>query len=496
MPPQVDYAKLAAQHGGKPVPVDDLDALAAELGGAVEAAPAQAPPAMMAETPERGWSDTAVDVATGAAKGISNTVLGGIQAINKYVPGVRQASDAVQRVAFGDVVPAQALMEGARRELRPTNTPQKVGYYGEQTAEFFAPTGVVGKLGKAAEVAKAGALSLAQSGGDPASAGVSAALTAAIPAAGGLKTVAAAKLKEGAAKEMAQALGATKEWAKAEAAKLAPQMLKRGVGGSREAMLSTAKATAARVGSQLDDAYKLAAQAGETVPADIVTGNVQLVRDALQIQNAAGKRVTIPGTEGVVAKLDELAEFVQTLGPDIPVDKAAHVKRTWDAIVSKAGLFGPKATANATDSANAWAIREASNSFRELLNSNPSIAALNKEAAFWTGLKNVLKETQKRTQAQAGTGLVQAGTGGAGAVIGAMSGDSNSERAMNAVIGGLAGRQLVKLVQSPAFRTQVSGPLKQQLADALGSQSTGRIAGAVQRIIASMPAQMRPEFAQ
>ncbi|HEX7932539.1 MAG TPA: hypothetical protein VF573_05610, partial [Paraburkholderia sp.] len=302
-------------------------------------------------------------------------------------------------------------------------------------------------------------------------------------------------LETGARKEMAQALGATKEWAKAEAAKLAPQMLKRGIGGSREAMLNTAKATAARVGGQLNDAYRLAAEAGETVPADIIAGNVQLARDALQVKNAAGKRVTIPGTEGVVQKLDELADFVQSLGPDIPVDKAAHVKRTWDAIVSKAGLFGPKATASSTDNANAWAVREASNSFRQMLNTNPDISSLNKEAAFWTGLKNVLKETQKRTQAQAGTGLVQAGTGGAGALIGAMSGDSTTDRATKAVIGGLAARQLTKLIQSPAFRTTVSGPMKQQLADALASDSAGRILGATQRIIASLPAQLRAQFA-
>lgn len=475
MPPPVDYDKLAAEHGGKAVGLD-YDALAA----AALRQDAQALPVS-----DRTWGDTAADVALGAAKGIGNTVYGLGKIVHDYTP-IGRLSDAIQPGAFDEV--------NKPPELTPTNTPQRVGQGLEQVGEFFLPTGASGKIAKAAEVGKAGLLTLAQSG-SPSAAGVSGALTAVLPGAG-VAQKAAGALERGAQKEMAQALGATKEWAKAEAAKLAPQMLQRGVSGSREAMLNTAKATAERVAGNLNDAYAAAAAAGDTVPSTIIAGNVQLARDALQVRNAAGARVTIPGTETVVAKLDELADFVQSLGPDIPVDKAAHIKRTWDRIIDKAGLFGPKATASATDNSNAWAIREASDSFRDLLNTNPDIAALNKETAFWTGLKNVLKETQKRTQAQAGTGLVAAGTGGAGAIVGAMSGDSMQDRMTKAAIYGVAGRQLTKLVQSPAFRTTITGPMKQQIAAALASDSAGQLMGAVQRAIASLPAQMRTEFAQ
>jgi hypothetical protein len=442
------------------------------------AAQAQQP---AAPEPERGVVGTALEVGKGAAKGVGNTLYGFGKLAHDYTP-LGRLSDAVAPGAFEGAPPAI---------LEPTNTPQKVGYYGEQVGEFFLPTGVAGKLGKAAEVAKSGLLTMAQ-GGTPAAAGASAAITAAVPGGAALKKAGGA-VKVGAEKEMAQALGATKEWAKSDAAKLAPQMLQRGVRGSREAMYAQARDAAQLVGRELDDAYKSAAQAGEAVKGDIVRGNLQLTRDALTVRDAAGKASAIPGTEGVLSKLDELDTFVESLGPDIPVDKAAHVKRTWDQIVSKAGLFGPKATASATDNANAWAIREASSSFRQLLNSNPTIADLNKEAAFWTGLKGVLKETQKRTQAQAGTGLVAAGTGGAGAVIGATTGDGGID---NAIIGGLAGRQLVKVLQSPAFRTSVAGPLKDKLADALASGSAERISAAIGRITASMPGQMQPEFAR
>lgn len=427
---------------------------------------------------------TAKDVALGATKGLGNTVYGLGKVVHDYTP-IGRISDAIQPGAFEPAAKPP--------ELEPTNTAQRIGHGAEQVAEFFLPTGLAGKAGKVAEVAKAAGLTLAQSG-SPASAGVSAALTAAIPGASGINKMSDA-FERSAQKEVAQALGATKEWAKSEAAKLAPQILKRGIGGSRQAMLDTAKATAKRVGGNLNNAYEAAAKAGDTVSANIVAGNVQLARDALMATGPSGGKVVIPGTERVVSKLDQLADFVVAQGPDIPVDKAAHIKRTWDKIVSKAGLFGPKATASATDNADAWATKEAANSFRDLLNTNPDIAALNKEAAFWTGLKNVLTETQKRTQAQAGTGLVAAGTGGAGAVAGALSGDSTSERATNAIIGGIAGRQLTKLLQSPAFRTQVTGPMKMMIADAFASGSATQVAGATQRVLAALPAQLRSQFA-
>lgn len=434
--------------------------------------------------PEHTMLDTAKDVALGAAKGLGNTVYGLGKIVHDYTP-IGRISDAIQPGAFDEA--------NKPPELTPQNTAQRIGQGAEQVAEFFLPTGAAGKMGKAAEVAKAGLLTLAQSG-SPAAAGVSSALTAAIPGASAASQ-ASNMLERSANKEVAQALGATKEWAKSEAAKLAPQILERGIGGSRQAMLNMAKEATRRVGSNLNDAYEAAAKAGETVAAPVIAGNVQLARDALMATGKAGQRVVIPGTERVVSKLDDLANFVLEQGPDIPVDKAAQIKRTWDRIVSKAGLFGPKATASATDNADAWATKEASNAFRDLLNTNPDIAALNKEVGFWTGLKKVLTETEKRTQAQAGTGLVAAGTGGAGAVVGAMSGDSTSDRATKAILGGLAGRQLTKLVQSPAFRTQVSAPLKQALADALASGSAGSVAGVTQRIVAALPAQVRAEFA-
>lgn len=434
---------------------------------AQEPPPEPEQPGMMSRAAE-----TVADVAIGAGKGALNTV-GGLGQMARKIPGVSSLD---------------RLMTPIPINTTPENTAQRIGFGAEQVGEFFVPiAGVAGKAARAADIAKSGVLTMAQ-GGSPAAAGTSAALTAATPAlvkAGGKAASAiSGRLGRSAEKTMTQALGATKEWAKVEASKLAPQMLDRGVRGSRAAMLKQAKAVTAEVGDRLDDAYRAAAEAGDAVSGTEIRGAIQIARDALKVKSADGARVAVPGTERAVQKFDELDEFVRTLGDDIPVDKAAFIKRTWDRLVSKAGLFGPKATASATDNADAYAIREASGAFRELLNRNPSIESLNKELSFWTGLKTVLKETEKRTQSQRG-GLTDAIRGTGGAVAGAMVGGP-----VGAGVGQLATQQLSKALNSPWFKTTAAGPFKQALANALASGNAERINRAAARMAAAVPSQL------
>lgn len=435
--------------------------------------------AATAPAPERTWADTAKDALGGVRAGIANTVYGGGDIIRR--------ATGMERII--DTPEVKAAM------TPPASTAGKVGMAAEQIGEFFLPTGLAGTAGKVAEVAKAGALTAAQTGGNPTATAASAGLTAAVPVAGALASKASGALKESAANTMANALRATKEWAKDESAKLAPEMLKRGIGGTFRSMRTLARETAAKVGANLEDAYKAATAAGETVPGDVVRGNIQLASDALHVVGQNGKRIPLPGHEAAIGKLAELDDFISKLGPDIPVDKAAYVKRAWDQIVSSAGLYGNKATAPASEKAQAWAYREAANSFREMLNTNPTIEALNKEAAFWIGLRNVLDATKLRKVGQTG-GLIRAGGAAVGAGVGGMTGDSASERGVNAVLGGLAGQKFIELMQSPLFMSKVSAPLKNALADALASGDTGRIRGAVARITASAPAQLATGMAR
>lgn len=466
--PQIDYAKLAEQ--ARKSSGVDYAALAEQARG--RTTPKTEPP--------QGRRTMIEDVAIGAAKGVGNTVFGLGKMVHDYTP-IGRVSDAIMPGAFDQRPP----------EIQPTNAAQKAGFMGEQIGEFFLPTGAVSRVGKAvAELGKSGLATMAQTG-DPTTAGVSMAITAAVPGTGRLIS-AGRKLAQGAEKTVAQALGATKEVHKATAAKIAPEMLRRGVGGSRAAMAEQAEAGLASVGPKIQAAEQAAVHAGKTVPGNVVRGELQFAQEGLMVPNAQGVMVAVPGSEAVVRRLGKLDHFVASLGDDIPFDKANHIKRAWDRIVSKSGLYGPKATATATDNAAAWATREGASAFRKLLNeASPDLAALNKEYAFWKGLKDVLKATEARTQAQSG-GLVSSIGGVTGAASGFASGDSLGDSVEKALIGGVAGRQVIKLLQSPTWRTKVSAPLKFKLSEALASGKADQIQQTARHVIESLPSQFRP----
>jgi len=430
------------------------------------------------DAPSQGLHDYGI----GAEKGIQNTIIGLGEMVHR-IPGVSRAVDAL----YGDPgLSARAFAEG-RRSTTPSNTGERVGFATEQIGEFFVPGTGAAKLSVA--VPKAVAHTYAQSG-DATTAGLSGALTAVTPAIVRGAARAAGALREGAQKNVVQALAPTKEWAKTEARRIAPEMLERGVKGSRASMLEQAREQTRAIGQQIGATIDDAAKQGTTIDGLAARGYITQARNTLLTTDAKGNPVPIEGAQAAVRQLDRLTNFVEGLGDDIPIDRAHAVRKTWDRIVSKAGLFGPKATASSTDNAKAWAIREGSGGFRNLLASaRPDLAKLNQEYSFWKGLQNVLTETEKRTQSHTG-GLIASGTGGAGAIVGAMSGDSMSDRAQNALLGGLAGRQLVKLIQSPAWRTTVTAPMKNMLADALASGQTGPLLSAMGKISAALPSQV------
>lgn len=412
------------------------------------------------------------DVAIGAAKGVGNTVFGLGKMVRDYTP-IGRLSDAIMPGAFDQRPP----------EITPSNTAQRIGFAGEQIGEFFLPISALAKAGTAGQVARSVGQTMAQTG-NPMDAGISGAVTAAVPGASAALKVSKG-LRQSAEKSVAQALGATKEWAKADAAKLAPEMIQRGVKGSREAMLEQAKAQAKTIGQAMDDVITDAAGRGTIVDGNVARQSIQAAKTSLMTPNG-GRPIPIEGAQSAIAKLDRLDKFVAKIGPAIPIEDAQRIKTAWDKIVSKAGLYGPKTTASATDNAEAWAIREAASSFRKLIaDASPDMAALNKEFAFWGGLRNVLKETQKRTQAQRG-GLIDSIQGTGGAVAGAMVGGP-----LGAGAGQIITQRLSALVSSPWWKTSVSAPLKDGLADALASGHTGKVLDAMRKIGAAMPAQAR-----
>lgn len=436
--------------------------------------------------PERGLLGDALEYGKGIVKSGLGVVEQGGNLIRDYVPGMKALENATGAYVDTNINTA------------PTNTPQTLGKLTGDVAQFFVPTSrIVGTTGKVAELAakygrtaeavKAGGIAAMQGAG-PVGAGVTAGLTAVMPGGGAVKRLSSA-LEEGAEKRMAQALGATTKPLKKTASELAPGMLERGVKGSRAAMLEQAEAQTAAVGQQLGDDIARLAQSGATASGDAIRQRIAQASQGLMTTNAAGEAVAIEGMQPVLKQLGKLDEFVASLGPDIPFDKAARLKTAWDRIVSKAGLYGPNAAAKATDNAKAWAFREGATGMRRAMEEggDDAYAALNKEYKFWKGLRDVLSATQQRTQSQTG-GLIAAGAGGVGGFLLTDSNDSLGERFAKVGLGVAASRKLVQLLQSPAYRTTISAPLKKKLADALATDSATGIYMAGRSILQAMPA--------
>jgi hypothetical protein len=168
-----DWEAIAAQLGGQMTtpPADDWESVAAELGGTVADEPKERSLARQFADEFKANMGIGADMAIGAAKGAGSTVFGLGKLVRDYTP-IGRISDAIQPGAFNQ----------KPEELTPTNTAQQVGYVGEQMGEFLVPAGAAGKLTKAAEIGKAGALTAAQ-GGTGTESAVAAGVSAVLPGA-------------------------------------------------------------------------------------------------------------------------------------------------------------------------------------------------------------------------------------------------------------------------------------------------------------------------
>jgi hypothetical protein len=516
MPDQTLAQRVRAKYPGAYDDMDDQQlesAIKAKYPGVYDDLPTTQAGASKPEQGQPGVlaraADAAGDVAVGAAKGLGNTVVGLGDLAYRYLPGVKQASDAVQRAVAGDVVPAGQLFQGAREAVKPTNTAQRIGYGAEQVGEFFAlPAGTGGLVAKGVtQGVGSGLLSKAQ-GATTGQAGAAGAIGAVLPAAGAATGHLVKPLKESAQRGVQKALGGTKERFKAIGEKVAPEFLERRVGGvtgkSRPALLEEARANARAAGQQIDavlqqaggratdskpivDALedaKNAFQQIRTVTAGELRTNPHLAQSAKQIAPGLFEATVVLDTRAV-RQLSQLQQTITDLGRFPTVDQLVAVRRVWDKVVDQAGGYAQRAKGAIgvplKDQAEAAVKREATTAIRKVLAQEvPELTAVNKEFAFWKSLQDVLVQTQKRTAPQRG-GLGKTIVTSAGAVGGFASGEGVGDKVENALIYGTLANRLDKVFTSPRWRL-VSANLKNSLADAIASGKADRIHYAVSRL--------------
>lgn len=452
-----------------------------ELQTGQSSAPAQSP------ADERG---VIANVGVGVLKGAGQTAanLGGLV---HRIPGVSRAIDAL----YGAPGLSQQAFREANTYLEPTGAAQRTGKVGEQIAEVLIPgkaisgaataaaARVPAALARSASVgveALGGAGLAAAQGGNPIVGGL---VGAAAPVLGDAVSALPTSLRESAEKQVGQALGATKERFKAMAERITPEMLRRGLRGSRESLQLQAADAAEAAGQQIDQALQaFGAQRATTQP---VIEALERSKDAFRTTTPAG--ATVVYEPRAVKQLEGLQKVITDLGPDASVEQLVAVRRAWDKVVDQAGGFSHRAGGAIgvplKDQSEAWAKREATGAIRKLLDAEvPQLTALNKEFAFWKSLDDVLTQTMKRTTPQ-GPGLGRQVAEAAGQAVGGALGSGGGPGPAVAGaygLGKVAGMARTAF-SSPRWRL-ASAQAKDRLADAIVSGNASQMAVALTRI--------------
>lgn len=440
------------------------------------------------------------DVGIGVVKGGGQTFVN-LGHLVHLVPGVSDAIDAV----FGVPGLSRQAFASANETLKPTNTAQTVGKVGEQIAEVAIPTNAIRGASTAAVARFAPALEqaigqtaaraipaavvegaanagiAAAQGGNAVAAG---ALGSAMPAAGAAlrATGVPEALRDKAETLVVQALGPTKERFKAMAERLAPEILKRGLGGSREALQARAADMVEQAGQRVDDALQqYGGQAVDTAP---ILSALEGAKDAFRTTGANGAVVEFETR--AIRQLSGLQQIIADLGPSPRVDQLVAVRRAWDKVVDQAGGYAQRAGGAIgmplRDQSEAWAKREATGAIRSLLADDvPDLAAINKEFAFWKGIDDVLTQTLKRTAPQ------KPGLGGqiaeaAGQAVGSVAGSGAGVPGTigGALVLGRVANMAQAVLGSPRWKF-VDAKLRNTLADAIASGNQSSIVSALWR---------------
>jgi hypothetical protein len=384
--------------------------------------------------------------------------------------------------------------------LDPQGLAEQTGFGVEQLAEFFGPAAAKapkllaagGKLATLAsmgiEGANAAGVTAAQ-GGDPELAGI---LGAAAPFAGKVAESVSPKvsawLSDLARKGYGKAIGATTPALKAEAAKVVPELLDRGV------TAMTRKGLANKVERKVaESSGQLKAVTGKVpigTPVDTQKILQELESKKLEHMVTGPGGVMVPANAeaaATIAKIDALQARIGEINPDF--HNVLKHRRILDDQITKGGkqAFGR----SIDDSSTLGVTKEGANLERAgLAAKSAPFAAANKEFSLWKSTQDLL---EKAPAEEAGATLRDAlkpvmrralvvGTAGLG-----------GGKAAQATTALIAAHDAVRaLVQSTGWRT-VSAVSKQRLADLIARQDVEGITRLVAKLSAGVSSQVSRE---
>jgi len=424
----------------------------------------------------------------------------------QQIPGVAQATDYLYGLPPGS---SKQSMRDALTALEPQNRTQRVGKAIEQMAEIalgqgaiaggakavaakggpliadalqaigYGPkvAGTIGQVVPEMAVQAAGGAGLsALQGADPR---IGAAINAAIPAISAVATPLAQYLKSTAAKKVVQALGPTGQRNITRAERIAPGVLERGLGGSRESLKAQAGQALDQVTPLLDQAI---ATHGQT---RVPTGDIWQALESLKprFQNIGPSGNVIELNPRALRQIEGLQSLILEHGADASVDQLINVRKAWDLIVDQAGGYTQRAPGglgmDLDQASEAWAKREGTKAIRAILGQRfPDLAALNKEWSFWMDLKNVVSNTLQRTEPQRVGIIPSMGARFAGGLAGLRHGVMGMFGGM--YIGEHVYGGLMRMLESPRVLL-LSANVRNRIANAMMNQDTTELAKIIAR---------------
>lgn len=342
---------------------------------------------------------------------------------------------------------------------------EKAGRFVGRAAPAMALAGATGGATLPMQSAVFGGISGAQSaaeGGTPSQMALAAALGAASPYVGPALSrvigVPASALRTLAVKQYERGLGATKDAMKAEASRITPELLDRGVSGSLKGLSAKATANVDDIGRQIQAEYRAATQAGTKIDGSKLATGLERLKTPFKELGQNGQEVIL--NPKAVGAIDEMQGILRELGDTTP-SAVWKFRKTVDDIVSASNGFTrelPGGTAKALQKQVRGILQE------ELNRAVPNVGRLNSEFRLWKALQDVTEATLKRRTSQEGSlipAILGGSIGGGVAATGSLTGAGGAA---------LLTASLVRALRSPLWRT-VSAVQKAKLADVLSGGS-------------------------
>lgn len=260
------------------------------------------------------------------------------------------------------------------------------------------------------------------------------------------------------------------------AAKIAPEVLDRGLKGDRLQLQQLADDGMDKAGAAIDAAVQ--AKAGP-IPTQPI---VQALTDRIQDHHVSGS--VIPTATGRVAALTQLRDYIAQLGPAIPFDEIRKIRdEFYDAADKAKGYMQTGGNEQLADIG--WAAREAGGAIRQTIaNEIPELKGPNAEYTFFKRLSDVLDPNIGRPKQ---TNYVPTGVTGGMATAGAIIGENAlAHLPGGAALGAWIVPKLKALTNSPAWDL-ASAQKKIALAEALRKGDLKGVKGLMMNISVMAP---------